>query len=218
MFRKVLLVAAAAALPVSMVAATGTIAGAKAPTVNATNNTATCTGLKGTAKFKPAISENETVGATEVTTIAAKLTGCTSNATGLTVKGGSVKGSFSDTITSANGCASLLGSNTEAGTLTTKWTTTPKLSSGSSVVTVHSVQGGVAPDGTNAEFQIPGTVADSATGSFSGTDSGASGTTAAQSKQTVTALGKSCAGKSGIKGISLEPVTGSGAPVAAFFG
>jgi hypothetical protein len=86
------------------------------------------------------------------------------------------------------------------------------------VVTVHSVQGGVAPDGTNAEFQIPGTVADSATGSFSGTNSGASGTTAAQSKQTVTALGKSCAGKSGIKGISLEPVTGSGAPVAAFFG
>ncbi len=218
MFRKVLIVAAAAALPVSMIAATGTIAGASAPTINATTNTATCTGLKGTAKFSPPISENETVGATEVTTIKAKLTGCTSNATGLTVKDGTVKGSFSDTITSANGCASLLGSNTESGTLTTKWSTTPKLSSGSSVVTIHSVQGGVAPDGTNAEFQIPGSTPDSATGSFQGTDSGASGSTAAQSKQTVTALGKSCAGKSGIKSLSLVPVTGSGAPVAAFFG
>jgi hypothetical protein len=145
------------------------------------------------------------------------LTGCTSNATGLTVKGGSAKGSFSDTITSANGCASLLGSNTEAGTLTTKWTTTPKLSSGASVVTVHSVQGGVDPDGTNAEFQIPGSVADSAR-SFSGTDHGASDTTPAQTTQTVIALGKSCAGKSGIKSITIVPVIGSGAPAAAFFG
>ena len=197
---------------------TGTIAGAKAaPPVNVTNNTATCTGLKGTAKFSPPISENETVGATETTTIKAKLTGCTSNATGLTVKSGTVTGSFSDTITSANGCASLLGSNSEAGTLSTKWTTTPKLSSGNSVVTVHSVQGGVAPNGTNAEFQIPGSVADSATGSFSGTNSGASGSTAAQTKQTVTVLGKSCAGK-GIKSLTIVPVTGSGAPVAAFFG
>jgi hypothetical protein len=203
---------------VTMVAATGSVAGAKAaPPVNATNNTATCTGLKGTAKFSPPISETETVGATEVTTISAKLTDCTSNLTGLTVKDGTVKGSFSDAITSANGCASLLGSNSESGTLSTKWTTTPKLSSGDSVVTVHSVQGGVAPDGTNAEFQIPGSSPDSGTGSFSGTDSGASGSTAAQTKQTVTALGKSCAGK-GIKTLTIAPVTGSGAPVAAFFG
>lgn len=217
MIRKVLLVAAAAALPVSMIAATGTIASASAPKINATNNTVTCTGLKGTAKFSPPITENQTVGATETTKVAAKLTGCTSNATGLTVKGGAVKGSFSNTITSANGCASLLGSNTENGTLTTKWTTSPALSSGNSVVTIKSVQGGVAPDGTNAEFQIPGSIPDSGTGSFQGTNGGATDSTAAQSTETVTVLGKDCAGK-GIKELKIVPVSGSGAPVAAFFG
>jgi hypothetical protein len=218
MIRKLLLVTAATVMPIGLVVATGASAGAaKPPPVNATTNTATCTTVKGDAKFSPPISENETVGGTETVTIKAKLSGCTSNATGLTIKGGSVAGSFSSTITSANGCVSLLGSNSESGTLTTKWKTTPALSSGDSVVTVNSVQGGVAPNGTNAEFQIPGTVPDSATGSFSGTDSGASGSTTAQSTSTVSQLSTDC-GKKGIKELKLEPVAEASPPPAAFFG
>jgi hypothetical protein len=48
MIRKLLLVAAATAMPIGIIAATGGVAQAKAaPPVNATNNTATCTGISG---------------------------------------------------------------------------------------------------------------------------------------------------------------------------
>jgi hypothetical protein len=218
MIRKLLLVAAATAMPIGIIAATGSVASAKAPPpVNVTTNTATCTGISGSVKFNPPISQNQTVGATETITVKAKVSDCTSNYSGLTVKDGTVTGTFTSPITSMSGCAALFGNTNVTGSLSTKWTTTPKLSSGNSDVTVNSVQGGVAPDGTNAEFEIPGTTPDSATGSFSGTDNGASGSTAAQSKQTTAALGKDCDGK-GIKSLTLAPVSGTGAPTAAFYG
>jgi hypothetical protein len=157
------------------------------------------------------------VGGTETITVKAKVAGCTTNAAGVALKDGVVSGTFTSPITSTNGCAALFGNSNVTGTLTTKWSAKPKLSSGNSVVTVNSVQGGVAPDGTNAEFEIPGTSPDSGTGSFSGTDNGASGATAAQSKQTTTALGTDC-GKKGIKSLTLEPVSGAGAPTAAYYG
>ena len=179
MIRKVLVVAAAVAIPLGLVTATGGLAGAKAaPPINATTNTVTCTGVAGSAKFSPPLTTNEGAG-NETTTIKAKLSGCTSNATGLSVTGGSVSGSFSATHTAGtNGCASLAGSSSESGVLTVKWKTTPKLSSGNSEVTVSSVDGGLGSDG-NATFTIPGSTPDSGTGSFSGTDHGASDSTTA---------------------------------------
>jgi hypothetical protein len=215
MIRKLIVLGAAVAMPLGLVAATGGMASAKAaPPINATSNTVTCTGVSGSAKFSPALTTNEAAG-TEKTTIKAKLTGCTSNATGLAVASGGVSGSFSSTHTAGtNGCASLAGSSTESGVLTVKWKTTPKLSSGNSSVTVSSVSGGIGSDG-NATFTIPGSTPDSGTGSFSGTDHGASDSTTAQTTTSASSILSSCEGKKGLKAIGIEtPQSGP----AAFLG
>jgi hypothetical protein len=215
MIRKVLVVAAAVAIPLGLVTATGGLAGAKAaPPINATNNTVTCTGVSGSAKFNPPLKTSEAAG-NETTTIKAKLSGCTSNATGLSVASGSVSGSFSSSHTAGtNGCASLAGSSSESGVLTVKWKTTPKLSSGNSAVTVSSVNGGLGSDG-NATFTIPGSTPDSGTGSFSGNDHGASDSTTAQTTTSAASILSTCEGKKGLKSIGIEsPQSGS----AAFLG
>ncbi len=203
MIRRMVVIAAAIALPVSVVAATGSMAGAGAPKIDATHNTVTCTGVSGTVKFSPPITTNESAG-TETTSIKATLTGCTSNATGLTVLSGSAKGSISSTHTAGtNGCTALAGNNTENGTLTTKWKSSPKLSSGSSVVTVHSVMGSIGSNG-NATFHIPGSTPSSGTGSFSGTDNGASDATSAQTTTSASSILATCETAKGLKSIGIQ--------------
>jgi hypothetical protein len=215
MIRKMLVVAAAVAIPLGLVAATGGMASAKAaPPINATTNTVTCTGVAGSAKFNPPLKTSEAAG-NETTSIKASLTGCTSNAAGLTVTSAKVSGSFSSSHTAGtNGCASLAGSSTESGVLTVTWKTSPKLSSGASSVTVNSVSGGIGSDG-NATFTIPGSTPDSGSGSFSGTDHGASDTTTAQTTTSATSILSTCEGKKGLKSIGIEsPQSGN----AAFLG
>ena len=69
-------------------------------------------------------------------TDATQLTRCTSNATGLTVTSGTVSRRLSDTHGAEDGCTSLVGPLGDpslipvTGTLTTKWKTSPQLSSG----------------------------------------------------------------------------------------
>jgi hypothetical protein len=181
MTHRLLLIAAAIAVPLSVTAATGRSASAGAPPmVNATDYTVSCQAVNGSAMFSPTVTSSEPAGTT-VATIKVKLSDCTSDTTGLTVTSGSVSGSLSDTHGAEDGCTSLVGPPgdpsliTVTGTLTTKWKTSPRLSSGNSVTTVHSVEGSVAGDGL-VRFDIPGSggAANSGTGSFSGTDGGAS--------------------------------------------
>jgi hypothetical protein len=143
---------------------------------------------------------------TETTTISAKLTGCTSVGTpAVSLVSAKVKGTFVNTA--SNGCAGLLGDTTESGSLTATWKVavgTAKVSH-TSVLPVISTTGGEA--GTVASFNIGfGTPA---TGAYEGTDNGAGDTSAARSKQTITALTKSCSGTLGLAKISLQaPVSG----------
>ena len=62
MLRKLMLVAVAAAAPIGLIAVAGTASASKAPPVNATNNTVTCTSLKGTVTFSPAVTTDESAG------------------------------------------------------------------------------------------------------------------------------------------------------------
>jgi|HubBroStandDraft_2_1064218.scaffolds.fasta_scaffold647381_1 hypothetical protein len=202
MIRKLLLVAAATAMPLGMIAATAGTSGAKVVKVNATTATVTCTGISGTASFKPAVTSNEAAGTTK-TSIKATLTGCTTN-DGVTVTKASVKGTLSDTHAAENGCTSLAGSITASGPLTTKWTTTPKLSSGASVINVNSLTGGIGSDG-NATFSIPGSTPNGTpSGSFQGTNGGAGDATSAQTTTSAASILTTCESAKGLKSIAIE--------------
>jgi hypothetical protein len=208
MIRKLLLVAAATAMPLGMIAASAGTSSAGTPKVNATTATVTCTGISGTASFKPNITSNEPAGTTK-TSIKATLTGCTTN-DGVTVTKASVKGTLSDTHPAENGCTGLAGSITATGPLTTKWTTTPKLSSGASVVNVNSLTGGLGGDG-NATFMIPGSTPNGTpSGSFQGLNGGASDATSAQTTTSALSILNTCSTGKGLKSIAIEsPQTGA---------
>jgi hypothetical protein len=211
MIRKLLVVAAAIAMPVSVVAVSGGIAGASNPHAgSAATDTITCTKIAGTVKFSPALTiKGHTSGAT-TTTVTATVTGCT------------VKGSFADKVTSgavtgtikgaagttkspSGTCGALTGSNTDAGTLTTKWkasVTTPN-----SVLTLKSVAGGTKSG--HGTFTIPGTTKGSATGSFLGANKGGSDKTVAQTTDTTAQLAVSCKSKSGLASLAIETEPGA---------
>jgi hypothetical protein len=219
MIRKILVVAAAVAMPLGIVAVSGGgVAGAKAaPKVDATKYTLTCTGIAATAKFSPALTTNGGAASNEVTTIKGTASHCTatpnSGGTAVTI----TKASISGTITSADSthtCGALASPTTESGNITTKWTTTPKLTATSSVLAVSQVQGGIGANG-DATFGISYT---GATGPFQGTDGGASDATSAQTSSTISTILASCNGKSGLKSIAIEPNTNSGAPTAIVLG
>jgi hypothetical protein len=192
MIRKLFLIGAAVATPLGLIAVTGGSAGAAAPKVNATNDTVICRHVSGSATFSPTVTSSEPAGTT-VTTITAKLTDCTSNAAGLTVKSGRVSGMVFDIHGAGYGCMSLAGLTTVTGTLTTTWKTSPQLSSGSSVTTVNSVDGSVDGDG-RVTFEIPGNggTASSGTGSFSGTDGGATSRFSALTRRPATSILSTC--------------------------
>jgi hypothetical protein len=210
MIRKLLLVAAATAMPLGIIAATGSLATAKAaPPVNATTATVTCTGITGSAKFVPPVTSNESAG-TGKTEIKAKLSGCTTSA-GVTISSGSVSGTLTTTRTAGeNGCVALAGGSSATGPLTTVWKTAPKLSSGNSVIQVNSIAGSVGSNG-NATFKIPGTTPNGTpSGSFQGTNAGASDATSAQTTTSAATILSTCDGKKGLKSIGITtPASGA---------
>jgi hypothetical protein len=91
-----------------------------------------------------------------------------------------------------------------------KWKTSPKLSSGNSVIQVNSVKGSVGGNG-NADFTIPGTIPNGTpTGSFQGTDGGAGDSTSAQTTTPALTILTTCEGKKGLKSIGItSPQSGS---------
>ncbi|MGB7052592.1 MAG: hypothetical protein WBG41_13580 [Acidimicrobiales bacterium] len=217
MIRKVLLVAAVVAVPAGLIIGGG-VASAKSPPINAKNDTATCTTVSGSAKFSPAITSSEKAGTTK-TTVKATLTGCTSNAVGLRITNGKTTGSFTSTshVAGTDGCTALAGTSTETGSLTTKWKTSPKLSSGNSVTPVTQTYGTIASDG-NAQFEIPGPGGTpSGTGSFEGTNGGASDGSDAQTTTSASSILATCEGKKGLTGFNFTTPP-AGQPAAASFG
>ena len=120
------------ALPIAALcfAATAHAAG----TVDASNSTITCnTILKGIIQPKPALVN----GGLDPATIKIKgsLSGCTTNAPGVT----SITGTFKGELTGGmNSCAGLVGPTTNTGTISVKWKATPALIDSTSTVTVNS--------------------------------------------------------------------------------
>jgi hypothetical protein len=217
MIRKVLLVAAAVAVPAGLIIGGG-VAGAGGSKFNATNDTATCTTVSGSAKFSPAITTSEAAGTT-TTTVKATLGSCTTNAAGLTITSGKTSGSFVSNSHTAgtNGCTALAGTDPETGSLSTSWKTSPKLSSGDSVTPVTQTYGTIASDG-NAQFEIPGPGGTpSGTGSFQGTNGGGSDGSDAQTTTSAASILATCEGKKGLKGFDFTTPP-SGQPAAASFG
>jgi hypothetical protein len=207
MIRKLLLIGAAAAVPAGLIVGGGVAAASGG--VDATHYTVTCTTVSGSAKFSPPITSSEAAGTTK-TTVKATLGGCTAVGTPtVTVTSGKTSGSFTSTshVAGTNGCSALAGTSVESGSLTTKWKTSPKLTSGSSVTPVTETYGYAASDG-HAGFELPkpGDPA-SGTGSFEGTDGGAGDQSNAESTVTATALLTTCLGKKGLKSFTFTTPT-----------
>ncbi len=209
MIRKLLLVAAATAMPIGLITATGGMASAATSPVNATKATVKCTGITGTATFSPAVTSSETAGS-GTTSIKATLTGCTTNDK-VKVTGAKVSGSLKTTRTAGeNGCVALAGNNAAAGKLTTTWTTSPKLASPTSTIAVASIAGSVGSDG-NATFTIPGSTPNGKpSGSFQGKNHGASDSTTAQSTASAASILSTCDSSKGLKSFKFKsPASGA---------
>jgi hypothetical protein len=207
MFRKLLVVAAAIAMPVSVVAVSGGIASASnSHAGSAATDTIICTKLTGTVTFSPKLTSKGYTSGSTTTTVKATVSGCT------------VKGTYSDKVTSgtvtgtikgvagtptkpSGTCTSLTGSNTDSGTLSTKWAASPAVPN--SVLTVKSVTGGVKS--SHGTFTIPGSVKGSAAGSFEGANKGSSDKTVAQTTDTVTQILTACSAGVSSLGIETEP-------------
>jgi hypothetical protein len=201
MIRKLLVVAAAIAMPVSVIAVSGGMASASNSHASAATGTATCTGLKGSIAFTPHLSSKGD-GTTPIkAAVTAKLSGC--KGVGATISAGSVSG----TLTGAPGtkskpsgtCIGLASGNAkEVGTLTIKWTPS---SVPATVLKVASDNGGTASG--HGTFTIPGNVKSTVSGSFAGTDKGAKDKSLAETTATAASILSSCT-----KGIASLPIQG----------
>ena len=170
MIRKLLVVAAAIAMPVSVVAVSGGLAGASNPHTAGTD-TIKCTKLTGTVKFSPKLTIAGYKSGATTTTVSAKLSGCTAAGSFKTkVSGGTVTGTIkgvAGTASSPSGkCAALTGSNTapvrsppsgrrHRRTPPRCWVSRASL---------------VAPIRSHGTFTIPGKTKGTASGSFLGTN------------------------------------------------
>ncbi|MGO8871719.1 MAG: hypothetical protein ACLQPH_10035 [Acidimicrobiales bacterium] len=205
MIRRMLVVAAVIAMPVSVIAATGGIAGAVAK-VNGKPDTIICTKISGTATFKTPMHLSMSP-FTEVTTIKTTLSGCTTAGPNpVTVVSGAVSGTL--TNTAATGCVGLLAGSTDVGKLTTKWKTSGAMlaAPASTTIKVNSVAGGTNTVGANTygTFGIPGSTANGAPGGpFQGSDVGAGDSTHAATVLTQPGIIAACNSAGGLKSLKL---------------
>jgi len=210
MFRKLLVVAAAIAMPISLVALTGGTASANAKAGSAATDTVVCTAIAGTISFSPKLNNTGYTNQAIKTTVSATLTKCKAAGSFKTTvtKGvvtGSITGVKGTTKKKAGTCAGLEGSSTDTGTLTTKWTASP--ADANSVLGVKSVKGGTAS--SHGTFTIPGTVKGTASGSFLGANKGASDQSNAETTDTLTQILAAC--KAGISSLKIQTDTGKDA-------
>ena len=225
MIRKILMVGAAAAMPVGALAMGAGIAGAST-TYSVGTATASCTTSGGKVAFKvplgvptSSIPTSQWVQppAGPQTTKVSKITlTCTSSAVT-----GTFTGSAAGVITSASSDYALTGLSggalPDSGSLTIKWKAPSgqKFSSKSSVLSFTDIIGGTGacvanPLDTCGTFTVPGTVGSATiTGAFAGSDGGASSTTSSSTTQDETTLLTQGVSKKGVKGITLATGTGT---------
>ena len=229
MIRKMLLIAAAVAMPLGVIAATaGTASAAAVIDSNGAPATASCTTNGGTLTFKtpigivtsggyqaPAKNKGQQI------KVAGVVLTCTSSA----VSQGSFTGVLSGKIKTANpgdtpaqeySCTGLVGvspapGGTLSGALKIKWAAPAgvKFSQKKSAIAVTSIKGGV--DGTgHGTFTIPGNPGTgSISGGFPGSDAGASSTSTDATQQTEGQLASACSAPGGISSITLGSGTAS---------
>jgi hypothetical protein len=211
MLRKLLVLTAAIAMPISVVAVSSGVAGAKGKAPTAATDTAQCTGIAATVTFSLPLTSAGYPTGTETTTVSGSLSGCTAaGAFGpVTISGASVSGSFAGKAGSAKHpagtCGGLLGATKEKGSISVAWSSSPGVPA--TTVSLKSATGGVAADG-NASF----TVAGKYKGSFGGADKGKTSSITAETTQSSGTLGAECSG-SGISSINIQHVVGGGDPI-----
>ncbi len=192
--KKLMMVAAAIALPAGIVAGSaGTAAAVKPPMTDVHNASITCGSVTGAAKFAPHLTTTGTKG--ENTNVKLVIGDCTvSNAPNpVTVVSGKGAGVLHS---ASNNVANLLGPVAVSGQINVKWKSTGKLTFKESSVNVTVVTGGTS--GNYASFAITAGDA-SVSGDFAGTDSGASSTFYAETTQTISQLTTAAGGPHGLK-------------------
>lgn len=183
--------AAAILLPMGVVAASASVAGAKktppAAPVDVSHASVSCSTVTGKVTFSPKLTG--TGGHPLASTISLKLSGC--SVSGATVSG--LTGQVVGTINSAdNGILSLAAPNAAVtGSLAVTWKAGKSTPITSSTSTVHvTVINGGATDGTNADSHVIFTITTraSVTGDFQGSDSGATSAFSGTSSDTIPGL------------------------------
>jgi hypothetical protein len=218
MIRKLLLVAAAVAMPVGMIAGTADVAGATVIVV--TTNTASCGTVAGTLTFSHFLSTKGVTLApggtyTLKTKVVATLAKCPTNKLGMTITKGSVTGTISQ-VTKNTGtkaiqvatCTGLEGTQKVTAPLTTKWTLSPTTTTVAPTVShFNQFVGGTVVESNGSAygtFTLPGAGGiTSSTGSFEGTDHGASNVTNARTVLTAGAILTACNKSTGVPKLSI---------------
>jgi hypothetical protein len=190
--------------------------------VNAANYTVYCTGLSGSVSFNPALTPSGTGGVTKDTgKVNATLSGCVATpkagGSSVTISSATISGKLKYKTTSfpANVCSIILaGADVPfKGSLTVTWSSTPALKSPTSVLKVSSeaVQPFSGPG--DSTYTIPGTVASSVTGSFTGGNLGIDSVLQVVGADTPEQLGEGCVASGGLKSLPLASgYLGLGAP------
>ena len=214
MIRKLLVVAAAIAMPVSIVAVSGGMAGASNPRT-AASDSISCSKITGTLTFSPKLTAAGYKSGKISTKVSGTLTGCkVTGSTKITVTKGVVTGTLvgaAGTSTKPAGkCTGLSGNGVETGNLTTKWTA--NVSTPNSVLGVKSDLGGTTGSGSTERgtFTIPGSTKGTASGSFLGANHGASDKSVAETTITPSAIISSCV-KSGLSSLKIQQEAGKAA-------
>ncbi|HEV3282513.1 MAG TPA: hypothetical protein VG032_13000 [Acidimicrobiales bacterium] len=227
MLRKMLLIAAAVAMPLGFIAATAGTASAKSVIDTTDGATASCTSSGGTLAFKVGIglTGGSYVFPTKNKGNQIKVAGVVLTCTSSAVPQGSFTGVASGKIKTANpgetpqqfyACTNLVGvspmaGGSLAGSLKIKWTAPVgvKFSDKKDTINISTILGGVnmAGDGT---FTIPGNPGTgSITGAFAGSDGGASSSTMAATADNEGTLAGDCTQAGGLTTINLGSGTAS---------
>jgi hypothetical protein len=216
MIRKMLVIAAAIAMPVSVIAvgATGGIAGAKAPT-GAAADTIHCTTESATVNLNPPLTPaGVTTGAaarTTITSASGSISGCTVTKTPTGVALSGVTGTITGSILAKKApsakhpgsqCSGLLGASKEAkgSEITIAWTDTAHNAIPSTVVEIKEVIGGSSGSPAHGTFDVTG----KNSGSFLGSDKGKSSSLGAETVQTTAELTTECSPSPGISSVPIQ--------------
>ncbi len=214
MFRKLLMVAAATAMPIGIIAASGGVASAKT-TVNVANDNITCSAVKGTVTFSPPLTLDGTTDHSQSTTVTATLTKCkVTGSNAAVVSKGTVTGTIVDPSTTGS-CGGLSGASSVTGNLSTTWKSTDILQPGTTSATTFDQDfGSTYTKGKNSYglFTIPGAGGTiGVSGDFTGGNGGDTSSIEAQTKDTDAQILTTCEAPGGLSSLAIESHKGAAA-------